>query len=114
MGSEEFQGDKFEGENYKNNRRLGRDTPVTVDLLQRLDKTFFLRVNVRSVVTPRIISRYEIDIAKYSNNREVLKLAGVAAGTAAEHQCESCGDRHDPVECAKVAVEEASRLLKNV
>lgn len=114
MGSEENKGDKFEGENYVNNSKLGTESLVTVDLFKRRNNTHFVRVSLRSDVRPEVITRSEIDMDKYTNEKEFLRVVGIAGAAIAESQDETYGDKHDPIECAKVAVEAASELLHNL
>ena len=114
MGSEENQGDKFEGENYANNRLLGVQSLVTVDLFKRPNDTHFVRVSLRSDVKPELITRSEIDMDRYTNQTDFLHTVYIAGAACAERQCEEYGDRHDPVECAKAASDAARELLNGL
>lgn len=111
MGSDELRGSHFEGENYANNQRLGRDTLVTVDLFRRRNGTHFMRVSLRSVMKPEIISRVECDMDKYTSERDFLREVGVACGALAERQNTQYGDGHDPSDCVKAGVQAASEVL---
>jgi hypothetical protein len=110
--SEEFIGDKFRGENYENNKLLGTESLVTVDLFRRANQTFFLRVSLRSINKPSVISRHEIDIDRYPDQAACLNVVAAAGGALAEHQYEMYGDTHEPSECAKAAHEAAKEIFE--
>lgn len=101
----------FSGEDKDANRRTGRDSLVTVTLFQRPNKSFFMRLSLRSDVRPNVLTRYEIDLDKASSEAEFLRAVEIAGGAAAEHQCQMYGDRHDPDDCAKAAREAAAEIL---
>jgi hypothetical protein len=113
MGTREFQGDHFEGDSDRE-RKVGKQSLVVCDLFKRLDDTYFMRVSLRSIRKPGIISRYEIDLDRYTNEKDFYKAIGIAAGGLAEKQCEEYGDPHDPSECVKAGIEAASELLHDI
>ena len=102
---------RFSGEHKESNRRLGTESLVTVDLFKRPNETFFMRVSLRSNVRPIIISRHEVDLDRYTGEREFLKMVLLDGGALAEHQDQTLGDSHDPAECAKAAVRAATEIL---
>ena len=113
-GSEEFRGTNFEGENYANNKRLGTQSLVTVDVFKRGNGTHFMRVSLRSVRKPEIISRYEVNLDKYTNEADFLGEVAIAGGALAERQCQMYLDTHDPTECAKAAREAAVEVFRRL
>ena len=85
---------------------------VRVELLRHTaTKALFLRAGVASKKRLGIWSQYDLEDLGRRSEREIIKWAGVAAGAAAEHQCERYGDAHDPDDCAKEAVKLAADLL---
>ena len=115
MGTEEFHGTTpFEGENKDSNKRVGRDTLVTVDLFKRLNGTHWVRVQIRSGKRPEILSRFECDMDKHTNDHDFLREVGIGAGAIAERQNTLYLDHHDPTECVKAAVTAAAELLRGL
>lgn len=103
----------FGGENRKSNLLLGRQSLVTVDAFRRKNGSFFMRVQLRSDVKSNVISRYEVELDRYTDKRAFLRAVEIAGGALAEHQVETHKDRHDPGECAKVARELAESILNS-
>ena len=115
MSTEEFRGTTpYEGENKVSNKKVGRDTLVTVDLFKRLNGTHWVRVQIRSGRRPEILSRYECDMDKHTNEHDFLREVGIGAGALAERQNLLYLDNHDPNECVKAAVEVEADLLRGL
>ena len=112
-------GGHFEGES-KRSRLVGRTAEVVVDILKRKKSRmhlgpnahdYFMRVSLRSVMKPWLITRYEIDIDKYSTERELIGAATLGGGVIAETQIENHNDKWDPDFVAKQAAEAMRELL---
>lgn len=90
--------------------RVGRSTEVRVG---REPGTGDLLVQVHSWARPgaikqgRLARGAQLDLMPAA----LAQRCGVVAGAVAEMLCDQFGDRLDPSECARVAVEQASQLL---
>lgn len=122
-------GGDFEGESKRMLRAApDTDTQVTVDIYKRglnpyaLDQkagTYFLRVSLPSrTVSPlvgnRLITRYEIDIDRYSSEREMMEQAWKGGGLIAVTQIEKHGERWDPDFVASQAAAAMKELLAEI
>ena len=120
-------GGDFEGES-KRKAAPDTETMVVVDIFKRglnpyaLDQkpgTYFLRVSLPSrTVSPltatRLITRYEIDIDRYSTERELMEQAWRGGGLIAAKQVEDHGERWDPDFVASQAAAAMKELLAEV
>lgn len=125
VADESAVGDKFEGESERE-RKVGVDREVVVDIFKRkfgfLEDngavvkrgSYFLRVSLRSMIDPRIISRFEIDLDKHSTEGEFLKTVMVGGGAIAEADNENRGANWDCDYVAKQAYEAAKELLHDI
>lgn len=117
VADESAVGHEFEGESERE-RSVGVDRQVVVDIFRRnvgLDKgTYFLRVSLRSMINPQIISRFEIDLDKYSTERDFLNAVEIGGGAVAEADCTNRGATWDCEWVAKQAREAAKELLSDV
>jgi hypothetical protein len=69
-------------------------------------------VQVYSHARPGAIKQMRLERLNLpASGPELCQRAGMCAGAAAEMLAEQFGDRLDPSECARVAVEQASRML---
>lgn len=80
--------------------QVGRE-PGTGDIL----------VQVYSHVRPGAIKQGRIARLAQTGRMETMQLAGVTAGAIAEMLCDQFGDRIDPDECARVALDQCMKLL---
>ena len=120
-------GGDFEGES-KRKAAPDSETMVVVDIIKRglnpyaLDKkpgTYFMRVSLPSrtvspMVGAKLITRYEIDIDKYSTERELVEQAWEGGGLIAITQIEKHGERWDPDFVANQAAAAMKELLAEV
>lgn len=122
IAEEAHVGGHFEGES-KRERKVGHDQEVVVDIFKRgrnpyaLDQkpgTYFMRVSLRCPINPQIITRYEIDIERYTTERELMAEAYKGGGLVATAQIEQRGARWDPDYVAKQAAEAAKELLAEI
>lgn len=72
---------------------------------------FFARVRLFSVMRPTLVSQKDLNLDDFGSEDEFCRAVAVTGGALAEHQDENYGDAHDPDECARVAGEEARRML---
>jgi len=84
---EQLVGDRNDAES-KRERTVGHEREVVVDIFKRNvgpDKgTFFLRVSLRCPIKPHIITRYEIDLDRYSTERDFLNMVEIGGAAVAE------------------------------
>ena len=117
VAEEQNVGGHFEGESERE-RDVGNNTLVVVDIFKRNvgpdAGTHYLRVSLRCPVDPRIITRYEIDLDKYSSEREFLQEVEKGGGLIAAAQCEKRGATWDCEFVAKQAREAAVELLYEI
>lgn len=115
-------GGHFEGES-KRERKVGYEQEVVVDILKRgrnpyaLDDregTYFMRVSLRNPIRPEMITRYEIDIERYTTEREFMAEAFKGGGLVAQTQIEKWGATWDPDYVAKQAAEAARELMAEI
>lgn len=120
-------GGHFEGES-KRRAHPDSDTQVVVDILKRglnpyaLDQkpgTYFMRVSlpcrtVSPMLGERVITRYEIDIDRYSTERELMEQAWKGGGLVAITQVEKHGETWDPEYVAAQAAEAMKELLAEI
>ena len=109
-------GGHFEGESNRE-RMVGVDREVVVDIFKRTmgaaKDTYFMRVSLRSAVRSRMIYRSDIDLDKYSSEREFLHLVEVSGGALAEHDNEK-GANWDSAYVARQARAAAAELLHDI
>lgn len=117
VAEEQNVGGHFEGESERE-RDVGNNTLVVVDIFKRNigpdAGTHYLRVSLRCPMDPRIITRYEIDLDKYSSEREFLDEVEKGGGLIAAAQCEKRGANWDCEWVAKQAREAAVELLHEI
>jgi hypothetical protein len=117
VAEEQNVGGHFEGESERE-RKVGIDQEVVVDIFKRnvgVDAgTYYLRVSLRCPINPNIITRYEIDLDKYSTESEFLKAVQIGGGAIAETQCEKRGAQWDCEYVAQQAREAAAELLHEI
>lgn len=120
IADEQDTGSHFDGES-KRERSVGVDREVVVDIFKRrFDSgeqkagTYFLRVSLRSMIDPRYISRYHIDLDRYSNEGEFLDMCYVGGGAIAEADNENRGATWDTEYVAKQARDAARELLRDI
>lgn len=121
VAEEQTVGGHFEGES-KRERKVGNEREVVVDIFKRghdpqniaKSGTYFMRVSLRSMVDPRIISRFEIDIERYSSESELVQQALIGGGAVAEADIENRGATWDPDHVAKQAAEAMKELLAEI
>jgi len=110
-------GDRNEGESLRE-RTVGHSREVVVDVFRRRvgpdAGTYFLRVSLRSIMKPNIISRCEIDLDRYNTEREFLKHVHTCGGAVAEADNVNRGANWDCDYVAKQAVEAAKELLHDI
>lgn len=122
-------GGHYEGESKRALRASPEsDTQVTVDIFKRgrnpyaLDQkagTYFLRVSLPSrtispITRSRLTTRYEIDIDRYSSERELMEEAFKGGGLIAVTQVEKHGERWDPDFVASQAAAAMRELLAEI
>lgn len=122
IAEEQAVGGHFDGESRRE-RRVGHDQEVVVDIFKRgldpnaLDKkagTYFMRVSLRNPIRPALITRYEIDIERYNNERELTAEAYKGGGIVAVKQVEEWGAKWDPDYVANQAAEAMKELLAEI
>ena len=122
IAEEQQTGGYFDGES-KRERGVGLDQEVVVDIFKRgfnpnaMEKrpgTYFMRVSLRCPVRPDIITRYEIDIERYTSERELVAEAFKGGGIIATAQIEQRGAKWDPDYVAKQAGEAAREILAEI
>jgi hypothetical protein len=117
IAEEQNVGGHFEGESERE-RKVGIDSMVVVDIFKRtvgIDAgTYYLRVSLRCPVNTQIITRYEIDLDKYSTESEFLKAVEIGGGAIAEAQCVNRGAKWDCEFVAKQARAAAVELLHEI
>ena len=124
VADEHAVGGHFDGESQRE-RKVGHDQEVVVDILKRgrnpyaLDQqagTYFMRVSLRNPMPGKTnrITRYEIDIERYTTERELLEQAFKGGGLVAQTQIENSGANWDPDYVAKQAAEAARELLSDI
>jgi hypothetical protein len=121
VAPEQSVGGHFEGESRRE-RKVGHTREVVVDIFRReanladLGKagTYFMRVSLRSAIDPEIILRHDSDILPTTNERELIKIAMIAAGALAEQDCEVRGARWDPDTVAKAGEDAAKEILAEI
>lgn len=73
-----------------------------------------LLVQVYSIARPGAIKQLRKELVTLPAEAAGLcQTAGLLAGAAAEQLCEMFGDRLDPSECARVAVEQCYQMIKD-
>lgn len=123
IADEAHVGGHYEGES-KRERKVGHDQEVVVDIFKRgrtpetvlagTSGTYFMRVSLRCPMDPKIITRYEIDIERYTTERELMAEAFKGGGLVAVAQIENRGAQWDPDYVAKQAAEAAKELLAEI
>lgn len=123
VAEEQAVGGHFEGES-KRERKVGHEREVVVDIFKRLANphaligtvqgTYFLRVSLRCPIDTKYITRFEIDIDRYTTERALLEQVFIGGGAIAEAQNENRGARWDCGYVAKQAVEAGKELLKEI
>lgn len=120
IADEQDTGAHFDGESNRE-RCVGIDREVVVDIFKRnFDSgeqkagTYFLRVSLRSMINPQIISRYHIDLDRYSNEGEFLDMCYFGGGAVAEADNENRGATWDTQYVAKQARDAARELLRDI
>lgn len=123
VAEEQTVGGHFEGES-KRERKVGHDQEVVVDIIKRgrtvnnvlagTSGTYFMRVSLRCPMDPKIITRFEIDIERYSTERELLEQALAGGAAVAIAQIENRGARWDPDYVATQAREAMRELLHDI
>ena len=120
IADEQDTGAHFDGES-KRERKVGVDREVVVDIFKRrFDSgeqkagSYFLRVSLRSMVDPQYISRYHIDLDRYSNEGEFLAMVSIGGGAVAEADNENRGATWDTAYVAKQARDAAKELLHDL
>lgn len=117
VADESAVGHDYEGESQRE-REVGHSREVVVDIFKRRigpdAGTYFLRVSLRSMIKPKIISRYEIDLDQYSTEREFLNIVSIGGGAVAESDNEKRGATWDCEYVAKQAREAAMELLHDI
>jgi hypothetical protein len=121
VAEEQSVGDHFEGESRRE-RKVGRSREVVVDIfkreadLSRIGKagTFFLRVSLRSMTRPKVIMRFEIDIDRYANERDLIKQAMIGAGALAEQDNERRRAKWNPEDIARAGEDAAKELFADL
>jgi len=117
VAEEQNVGGHFDGESERE-RNVGNNTLVIVDIFKRLvgldAGTYYLRVSLRCPIDSRIITRYEIDLDKYSTEAEFLREVEWGGGAIAERQCEKRGAQWDCEFVAKQARAAAVELLHEI
>jgi hypothetical protein len=123
-------GGHFEGESRRE-RRVGKDRQVIVDIIKRSNNPFrnvspekkpdmwkpnsyFMRVSLRDPIRTDIITRYEIDIDRYTNERDLVAEAFKGGGLVATAQIEKRGATWDPNDIAHLAAEACRELLAEI
>jgi len=120
-------GGDFDGES-KRKAAPDTETMVVVDIFKRgfnpyaLDKkpgTYFMRVSLPSrtvspMVGAKLITRYEIDIDRFSTERDLMEQAWEGGATIAITQIEKHGERWDPDFVASQAAAAMKELLAEV
>lgn len=117
VAEEQNVGGHHDGESERE-RKVGVDAVVVVDIFKRLvgldAGTHYLRVSLRCPMDKRYITRYEIDLDKYSTESEFLHEVEIGGGAIAEAQCEKRGASWDCEWVAKQAREAAVELLHEI
>ena len=117
VADEQSVGGHFEGESERE-RSVGHEREVVVDIFKRAlgpdAGTYYLRVSLRCPVNPNIITRYEIDLDRYSNETDFLNAVEVGGGAIAEAQCQNRGADWDCEYVARQAREAAKELLHDM
>ncbi len=117
VAEEQNVGGHFEGESERE-RKVGVDQLVVVEIFRRNigpnAGTFYLRVSLRCPINPRIITRSEIDLARYSTERDFLRAVEIGGGAIAEEQCAKRGAQWDCEWVAKQARAAAVELLHEI
>lgn len=114
VASEHTVGGHYEGESNRE-RSVGKEREVVVDVLKRnvgpARGTYFLRVSLRSMVRSDIISRFEIDIDRYSSEADLLQQVMLGGASVAIADIENRGATWDPDYVAHQAVAAAKELF---
>lgn len=121
VADEAYVGGYFEGESQRE-RTVGKSREVVVDVFKRgrnkyligSDTAYFLRVSLRCPIDPKIITRYEIDLDRYTTERELISQAMIGGGLVATAQIEKRGASWDPDHVAKQAAAAARELLADI
>ncbi len=117
VAEEQNVGGHFEGESERE-RKVGVDQLVVVEIFRRNigpnAGTFYLRVSLRCPINPRIITRSETDLEKYSNEADFLRAVEIGGGAIAAEQCEKRGAKWDCEWVAKQARAAAVELLHEI
>lgn len=123
IAEEQSVGGHFEGESRRE-RGVGHDREVVVDIFKREANplaligtaagTYFMRVSLRSAIRPDIITRFEIDVDRYTTERDLREQAYIGGGVVAEADNENRGAIWDCAYVAKQASEAAAELLKEI
>lgn len=78
---------------------------VEVQLFKRKNNTGYIKVRLRSEMKAGIISYKDIDLDSVNSESDMERAVNIAGGALAEYQIQRYEDKHDPSECAKLAVE---------
>jgi hypothetical protein len=122
IADEQNVGGHYEGESRRE-RKVGNNREVVVDIFKRgvnpyaLDQkagTYFMRVSLRSMIDSRIITRFEIDIDRYSTDSELCKQARIGGGVVSGSDNEKRGARWDTEYVANQAHEAIRELLAEI
>jgi hypothetical protein len=85
---------------------------IEVVLYRRTDSTGFIKVKLRSIARPRLISFKDIDVE--GDSIRMRSAVAAVGGALAEYQDEQYGDTHDPEECAKAAADAFDELWSDL
>ena len=91
-----------------------RESNVEVCLMMRQDRSYFLKVRLNSLSRPNVWTEYEVDMGRYTSEKDCLHAVGVAAMAAVEHQSEKYGDGHSESEVMKAAIDATYEMLHNI
>lgn len=88
-----------------------QDDTVKVELYRRTNGTHYVRVVLRSRVRPSHKSYAILDPDNFPSRGKFERAVEIAGGALAERQALQYGDRHEPSEIARLALEAWRELL---